>query len=198
MKHSPYLASLCGAITVFGLLAFGQEPAVNQDSATLADFSRRVADYVKQRKDADAGVPAMKQSNSSHDIAHREHEVAEKIQSARSQAKQGDIFTPQVAQVFKRLIRDSLKAEEGTQIRKSLRHAEPVNRVAAEINHRYPRGVPLQSMPPSLLQNLPELPKDLDYRIVNHDLILRDVQANLVIDILPNAIAASQNVNASH
>lgn len=185
-------------ISLCSLLALGQQPAVNQNSAILADFSRRVSDYVKQRKDADAGVPAMKQSNSTHDIAHREQLVAEKIQSARAQAKPGDIFTPQVAEVFKQLIRDSFKADDGKQIKKSLRHAEPVNGVIAKINHRYPRGVPLQSMPPSLLQNLPELPKDLDYRIVNHDLILRDVQANLVIDILPNAIAASQNVNASH
>ena len=185
-------------VSLCSLLALGQQPAVNQNSAILADFSRRVSDYVKLRKDADAGVPAMKQSNSTHDIAHREHEVAEKIQHARAQAKQGDLFTPQIADVFKHLISESLKADEGTQIKKSLRHAEPVKNVSARVNRRYPHAVPLQSMPPSLLQNLPELPKDLDYRIVNHDLILRDVQANLVIDILPNAIAASQNVNASH
>lgn len=185
-------------VSLCSLLALGQQPAVNQNSAILADFSRRVSDYVKLRKDADAGVPAMKQSNSTHDIAHREHEVAEKIQHARAQAKQGDLFTPQIADVFKHLISESLKADEGTQIKKSLRHAEPVKNVSARINRSYPHAVPLQSMPPSLLQNLPELPKDLDYRIVNHDLILRDVQANLVIDILPNAIAPSQNVNASH
>lgn len=185
-------------ISLCSLLALGQQPAVNQDSAILADFSRRVSDYVKQRTDADAGVPAMKQSNSTHDIVHREHEVAEKIQQARAQAKQGDLFTPQIADVFKHLISESLKADEGTQIKKSLRHAEPVKDVSARVNRRYPRGVPLQSMPPSLLQNLPELPKDLDYRIINHDLILRDVQSNLVVDILPSAIAASQNVNASH
>jgi hypothetical protein len=48
--------------------------------------------------------------------------------------------------------------------------------------------LPLQSTPPSLLANFPELPKEVEYRIVGHNLILRDVDANLIIDFLTNAI----------
>jgi hypothetical protein len=55
------------------------------------------------------------------------------------------------------------------------------------VNAPYP-PVPLQSTPPTLLANLPELPPGLDYRIVNRTLVLRDVQANLVLDFIPKAL----------
>jgi len=197
VSRSARVGLLCLAIIFFSLLSLAQQPPVNQNSAILADFSRRVSDYVKLRKDADSGVPALKSSNSPREIAQRERLVAEKIQSARAQARQGDIFTPQIADVFKKLIRDSFKAEQGRQIHQSLRHAEPVKGIAAKVNRRYPRAVALQSMPPTLLQNLPELPKDLDYRIVDRDLILRDVQANLVIDMIADAMPPSINAHAA-
>jgi hypothetical protein len=36
----------------------------------------------------------------------------------------------------------------------------------------------------------PELPEDVEYRIVNHDLVLWDIHADLVVDFLPNAFRA--------
>jgi hypothetical protein len=73
-------------------------------------------------------------------------------------------------------------------IEKSLKHAEPVRMPRLRINHAYPEHVPLQSTPPTLLQNLPRLPPDIEYRIVGHDLTLLDAKANLIIDLIPNAI----------
>jgi hypothetical protein len=39
-----------------------------------------------------------------------------------------------------------------------------------------------------LLLRLPELPEELEYRIVNCDLVLWDVHADLVIDFVPDAL----------
>ena len=36
--------------------------------------------------------------------------------------------------------------------------------------------------------NLPNLPEQLEYRIVGKNLIIRDVEANIVVDFVPNAI----------
>ena len=55
-----------------------------------------------------------------------------------------------------------------------------------QVNANYPDGLPLQSMPPSLLLNLPRLPKELEYRFVGRELILRDTQANLIVDVIPD------------
>jgi hypothetical protein len=46
----------------------------------------------------------------------------------------------------------------------------------------------MQSVPPTLLLNLPVLPKGLEYRITGHTLSLRDTDANMVVDYLPDAL----------
>jgi len=38
------------------------------------------------------------------------------------------------------------------------------------------------------LRRLPELPQELVYRIVGHDLTLQDTKARLIVDLIPNAI----------
>jgi hypothetical protein len=55
------------------------------------------------------------------------------------------------------------------------------------VNGRWP-GEALPTMPPRLLAKLPVLPSGLQYRFVNRDLVLWDSQADLVIDIIPDAI----------
>jgi hypothetical protein len=56
------------------------------------------------------------------------------------------------------------------------------------VNQQYPKGIPLQTTPPSLLLNLPKLPKGLSYRVVDNTLFLLDEEANLIVDFIPNAI----------
>ena len=60
--------------------------------------------------------------------------------------------------------------------------------MALKVNMRYPENAPLPTVPPNLLANLPQLPEDLEYRIVGNALMLRDVHANLVIDFIPRAV----------
>ena len=43
-------------------------------------------------------------------------------------------------------------------------------------------------MPPDILDELPPLPKQLQYRLVDRDLALLDMHADLVVDILPGAV----------
>jgi hypothetical protein len=43
-------------------------------------------------------------------------------------------------------------------------------------------------VPPNVLQALPKLPLDIEYRFVGKHLILRDARANLIIDYMLNAI----------
>ena len=43
-------------------------------------------------------------------------------------------------------------------------------------------------MPPAILATLTPLPQGLEYRFVYRDLVLVDVGANLVVDILENAL----------
>ena len=49
-------------------------------------------------------------------------------------------------------------------------------------------SMPLASRLPEILQALPDLRDPLEYRFVNRDLLLVDVDADLIVDILPEAI----------
>ncbi len=160
---------------------------VNQGAATVQDFQKRVADYVKLRKTAETKLPPLKRTGSQENIAHHEHELGRRIREARSEAKQGDIFTPEIAAEFRRLISLAMQPGNSGRIKESLKSSEPVV-LRLRVNDRYPKTVPLQSTPPTLLMNLPRLPPELEYRMVGHDLALLDVKANLIVDLINDAI----------
>lgn len=164
---------------------------VNPNAAVSADFEKRVADYMKLRQSAQSGLTIPKNTQSSTQLTEYQHELGDRIRNARPQAQQGDLFTPEVANLFRHLVSQSLNGPRGAQIRKSYERAEPIRGVHLEVNQGYPDGLALQSMPPSLLLNLPKLPKELEYRFVDHELILRDVAANLIVDFIPDLTTPS-------
>jgi hypothetical protein len=177
--------------TVPAILAY-QAPApatgkVNPDSVILGDFTNRVAEYVKLRKKVKDALPGQKPTSSQSAIARHEQDLAKGIREAREHASPGDIFTPEISVVFKRLILGAMKGSKGAAVQQSLQRAEPVQLVL-RVNREYPAGLPLQSTPPTLLANLPSLPKEVDYRLVGPNLILRDVEANLIIDFITRAL----------
>jgi hypothetical protein len=189
MNLEKHILLMCCALT------FGVAPASplqstspdqpNADTAAIQDFQNRADEYVKLRKKIK--LPRLKTTNSAPAIAQHESECARKIRAARPAAKQGDIFTPQICAEFRRLIGTGVQGSQAIRVRQSLKHAEPV-RLRLRVNALYPASVPLQSSPPTLLQNLPKLPPEVDYRVVGHDLVLRDVEANLIVDFMHNAI----------
>jgi hypothetical protein len=175
-------------ITAFAILALtiaaALAPAQDPDSAIIQDFQKRVSAYVQIHKTAESTLPKLKTTPSEEKISHHEHELARAIRAARKDAKPGDIFTPQIAGEFRRLIGITMKAD-GKSIAASLQHAEPVQ-LHLRVNERYPDNIPLQSTPPTLLLNLPKLPQEVEYRIEGRGLVLLDVRANLVVDLIEN------------
>ena len=158
------------------------------ERAQLKAFSDRVKDYQKMEKN----LPPNKLSPTK-DIAQLEQQrkaLRDALQQARSSAKQGDMFTPEAAAVFRKLLHSTMTGPSGRKIQASLNHAEPNAPRGLTVNGAYPNldGQPLQSMPPTLLLNLPVLPKGLEYRLTGHTLSLRDADANMVVDYLPDAL----------
>ncbi len=119
-------------------------------------------------------------------LADKRNQLADSVREVRSGARQGDIFTEPIAQYFRRQIAATLNGPQGARIRASLKHAEPLHGMSLRVNEPYPPSLPLQSTPPSLLLNLPTLPKELQYRIVDNELVLLDIAPNIVVDYLPH------------
>jgi hypothetical protein len=166
--------------------------SVNQNSVIVQDFQKSLNDYLKLHKRVQAALPTPKPGSSATDIKQYQQFLAQGIRAERAQARQGDIFTPPVSQLFRQLIVTPFRSSDAGKIRASLRHAEPVQGLKLEINQEYPQATPLQSTPPTLLMDLPKLPKELEYRLVGRELILLDNTSNLVVDLLPDALPTSQ------
>jgi hypothetical protein len=103
-------------------------------------------------------------------------------------AKPGDIFTLQVRALFRRLMYAELKGEDGPETKATIAGHDGPPKIPLKVNTKYPGSAPLPTVPANLLARLPQLPEDVEYRIVDKDLILRDVDANIIVDFIPNAI----------
>jgi hypothetical protein len=109
------------------------------------------------------------------------------IQAARAGVKQGNIFSREIVRYFRGQVELSLRGPDGKNIRATLERSEPVRGLTLHVNDSYP-ALSLQTMPPGLLQRLPLLPKELEYRIIGHDLLLHDIEPNIIVDFIPDAI----------
>jgi len=158
------------------------------EQAQLKAFSDRVKDYQKMEK----ALPADRLSpkSSVQQLEQERKALRDALQQARPNAKQGDLFTADVAPVFRKLLHATLVGRNGRNVGPSLNRAAPIGQQDLKVNGVYPNlsGQPLQSVPPTLLFNLPVLPKGLEYRISGHTLAIRDADANMVVDYLPDAI----------
>jgi hypothetical protein len=174
---------------VWLLLAYAPllaQDRVNPNSALVQDFQTRVGQYLKLHKEIKSKLP-LKPTDSSSAITLHRVEFARMIREVRPQAVQGDLFPPPIATEFRRLVGLAMQGNDARRVHKSLERAEPVS-LRLKVNDSYPENVPLQSTPPTLLMNLPKLPPELDYRLIGHALVLRDVDANLIVDFVPKAL----------
>ena len=78
------------------------------------------------------------------------------------------VFVPPVDEFFRRRVREALGRTERLLL------------AAADEG--------LDELPPRLLQYLPELPPGIEYRLVQADLVLWDVDPEVIIDVLPDAL----------
>ena len=184
MKPWQRIALLCCTVPAVALA----QDKVNQHASILQDFRAHVAEYVKLHNNIRSEIHGLKPTKSAEAIEQYQQRFAQRLREARADAAEGDIFTSETAAEFRRLIRIAMRGPDAARIRASLESASPVELKDIRVNHQYPPGLPLESTPPSLLLNLPDLTPEVEYRVVGHALILRDIDANLIVDFIPDAI----------
>ena len=160
----------------------------NPDSAILADFNARLDNYVKKQRALLKNSPIPEDATPAQ-IKARQETLAAELRTIRKDAKQGDIFTPQVAALFKRLMYPEVK-EQPRETKQALAEEDgETAQVNLKINAPWPSSEPLTTTPANILAVLPQLPMDVEYRISNkRHLVLRDVDANIIVDFIYNAI----------
>lgn len=161
-------------------------PVSEAQTEAAVEFQRRIQVYMKTHNDAEAKVPNLKNTDDPQQIADREKALAQMIMTMRAGAQPGEIFAPQYQPYFIQIVRDDFAARSAAD-RKALINELPKN-MKVDINTIYPTTLPLATFPPALLRKLPDLPADMEYRIVGRSLILRDAKANLIVDILRDVV----------
>lgn len=160
--------------------------AVNAQGAATLEFRKRIDAYLKVHNEAESKVPNLKRTDDPKEISDREAALAKTIMTLRAGAQPGDIFAPEYQPYFVKIVHDDFKLRSAAD-RKALIAELPKN-VKIDINTVYPTTLPLETFPPALLRKLPDLPPELEYRIVGRSLLLRDVKANLIVDILRDVV----------
>jgi hypothetical protein len=159
---------------------------VNPLGAAVLEFHKRIEAYMKVHNEAESKVPKLKRTDDPVEISGREKALAEMIMTLRAGAQPGDIFAKEFQPYFVNIVQEDFK-KRSVADRRALMHELPKG-TKVSINTVYPTTVPLITFPAGLLRVLPDLPPELEYRLVGRHLILRDVKANLIVDALYDVV----------
>jgi hypothetical protein len=178
--------ALIVALTVHGVIF----PAVQLPhvKAVLADFNARIKDYVALHRKLAEETGPIDETKEPHEITAREQELGKRLRTARRHALRGDIFAPPIEALFKQIIRDEYRRRSPAVRADRREDQDELADFQPNVNQVYPPTQPLVTFPAGLLRVLPELPRELEYRLVQRNLILRDREANIIIDFIPTAI----------
>jgi hypothetical protein len=137
---------------------------------------------VKFHNNVEKMVAPLTETANPEEIAKRETALGAALIKQRPDAKEGDFFLKQYQPYLIRIIKRDF-AKRSAADRKALVVELPKD-VKLAVNMVYPTTLPLATFPANLLKALPELPKELEYRIVGRHLILRDVKGNVIVDLM--------------
>ena len=168
------------------------QPKPRPDSSpAFKPFLDRVRAYSNVHKAAATGLPGGKPTDLPEVITARQIALARKIREARRDAKRGDLFFDDSAKAFRTVIASQFAGSQGQKVRTTIRQGSPLPDLHLKVNETYPAGMAFTTVPPALLLKLPKLPDTLSYCIVGPDFVLLDVEANLVVDFIPDVIPKS-------
>jgi single-stranded DNA-binding protein len=183
----------------------GHDTAKLEEEA-LDELEDQVEHYVKHvHKPAAKQVGALPDRATPEQVQAHQRALVEAIRALRPQARQGDLFLPEVQPIVKRIIVAELAGRAGAPARKEILGGNPPldpdhddrMQVKLAVNTPYPAAAALSTVPPTVLLTLPLLRKEVEYRFVGRDLILLDVEANLILDFIRAAAPPLTTTSAS-
>jgi hypothetical protein len=183
---------LAAAVLTTAAQGPSQNAPANSTSVAFKNFAKKLGEYQKLRKKIAGSAPTNVKSAAPETVKGTQVLLAQKIKSARSGAKQGEFFDPVIAHEFRRVLAATVEGDDGGKILASLHDAQKESPSPLGVNQSFPQGSAVPTTPPGLLLNMPPLPKELEYRIIGRQLVLRDADANLILDYLPNALPAAK------
>lgn len=159
------------------------------DATAIAGFTRTVHAYANLHRTVAAWLSPEEMCADPEEIQRRIERLAEALRTERAAARTGDVFRPAIASLFRRRLADAVRqsAHRGEALAPQ---EAPEDAPRLEVNEVLP-WIADHELPPAIQASLTPLPPELEYRFVYRDLVLLDVGANLIVDILENALPPS-------
>src|SRR5262249_4167727 len=144
---------------------------VRKQAATTADAVPNQTGAAPQAEDA---------------VRVRQRVMADAIRALRPDARQGSLLTSEIGAVLRAEIEAAFNSPRSALIRDELEEQNEgrPDQTPPEVNQ--PSTAP--RVPPVLLARLPVLPAQLEFAFSGRALLLKDVDANLVVDVVPDAL----------
>jgi hypothetical protein len=183
--------STCAVVGLLTTTVVAGSPPQNPPAdraAALAQFEQRLGGYVALHRRLEGPLPPSDSSVSGRSSLLASRYLGSAIKAARPNARQGDIFTPAVADLFRN---DIVDAMDDGEVEMPIPEAYAERETTLSVHPRVYDSCPdweSNEVPAVLLARLPLLPDDIAYRLVGRDLVLWDFRADLIVDVLPNAI----------
>ena len=188
----PFFARLL-PVAVITIVTLGP-PAplrVNAEPDAERQFLRSVEKYITLRQQVERLFPPIEISADVDAVDRATDARLAAIRHVRSGAQAGDIFNARVADLFRARIRQSFTAR-----------GHDASELVDEMNEGGSRWLPAvvngrfswktaAATPPHVIAVLPDLPAELQYRFVGPDLVLVDIAASIIVDILPSVLDLS-------
>ena len=158
------------------------------DAEALATMNDRLKEYVLLHQKIEGTLPKLPDNATPQQIDKNQRLFEQKMRDERKTGKRGDIFTPQAEPIIKRLMISVFGTPQGKLLKSSINDENPTGRVIVTVNGRYPDNIPLSNIPPQVLQTLPMLTEDMEYRFIGDNLILLDTPAHMIVDFIEDAL----------
>jgi hypothetical protein len=151
----------------------------------LVKFTMRVDTYVQLHQRLEASFPPVEDTRQSLSRLLNKRYLASALRSARRHVKEGNIFGPPVEEMIRTRIAEAMAGRDLAVVVGPC-GGESWGPADLVLNEPLSEGASCP-VPVLLLEALPPVPGGLEYRIVGPDLVLWDVHAEIVIDVLRGA-----------
>jgi hypothetical protein len=187
-----FVASLALPLSSAGAYHLPQQHTAASDDQSLRGFRAALEKYGTLRARIREEVPPLQVTPNAQEIVQRSDAIARAITRGRPGVRQGAFFDAAAAPAIRRRLADALKSTDAAGIM-ALLEEDMTEFTAVRVHARFPVnavGYVLPTMPATLLHALPVLPPQLEYRFIGRTLILRDIDAAMIVDFLPSALPA--------
>lgn len=161
-------------------------PSANAQATALAEFQQRLQGYLNLRAELSRKLKPLSPTANSAELTARQDTLAAALRDARKGAKPGDLIPTRVAEQIRETVAADFR-RRNPDTKRAVFNEVPEG-VRPVINKTMPDSEALATVPALLLNSLPRLPDNLQYRFMDRHVVLLDGDTRLIVDYILNVL----------